>query len=144
MRQALFVATANATLKLNEASDWAFGLICLVPLNLGLLSRGLISLVGRSIMILLDKEQYDIHQATYADQTGELQKQQIELQLLSAVSMVRDNYLETGHWTDEHTNAIRSLSNQLRQECDWDEESVHQYMRSVVEAGTGLHYGLDE
>jgi hypothetical protein len=144
MKQELFVVTVRATEMFIKISDWIFGLIAAVPVNLGLLSRGFFAQVGYRILILLDKEQVDRSNGILPEGEQELHRQQVELQLLSAASMVRDNYLETGEWTEQHTEALEALSNQLLNECDWEEEHIHQYMRSVVEAGTDLNYGIDE
>lgn len=144
MRQALFVITVRLTEAIIKILNWVFGLMAAVPINFNALATGLVAWIGCRAMILLDKEQFTYLNETGPNHKASLQQQQIELQLLSAASMVRDNYLETGSWTDQHTEAIQSLSNQLLNECNWDENAIHQYMRSVVESGTDLSYDMGD
>lgn len=145
MKQVLFTTVVVTTEALIRFSDWFYTAIAWAPLALANASRTIIARSGLFLMNVIDKEKVEeANNAFIGEQKGELKKQQIELQLLSAASQVRDHYLETGEWTTEHSEAISALSNQLFNECDWEEDDIHTYMRSVVEAGTDLRYGLEE
>lgn len=66
-----------------------------------------------------------------------------ELEILASVTSVKEEALERRRWTDDHTMALNRLGARLYQECDWSEESIHAYMRQVVESIPGLSYGAE-
>jgi len=144
MKKVLFDTVVRTTEALIRLSDWFYAAVIWIPSNLGELSRVTIARLGLFLMNAIDEETVKkSNDLLPSEQKAELQKQQIELHLLSAASMVRDHYLETGEWTDGHSEAIEALGNQLLNECDWEEDDIHDYLRSVVEAGTDLHYGIE-
>jgi len=70
----------------------------------------------------------------------EFEQQNTELNLLSTATKLKEHALETGDWTDHHSEALNAIGNALLNECNWEEEHVHQYLKDVVENGTGLSY----
>jgi hypothetical protein len=70
----------------------------------------------------------------------ELKVQSMELKLLESSYKVRDHAQETGDWTDHHTEAIEAIGNALLLDIGWDEQSVEQHMKSVVESIDGLEF----
>jgi len=62
----------------------------------------------------------------------------MELKLMESSYKVRDHAKETGDWTDHHTEAIEAIGNALLLDIGWDERSVQQHMKSVVESIDGL------
>lgn len=74
----------------------------------------------------------------------ELEKQSAELELLSNATKLKEHALETGEWTEEHSEALNAIGNALLNSCDWDEDDIHQYLKEVVESGTGLFYERGE
>lgn len=70
----------------------------------------------------------------------ELEQQATELELLSNATKLKEHAMKIGDWTDDHSEALNAIGNALLNECDWDEEHVHQYLKDVVENGTGLSY----
>jgi len=79
----------------------------------------------------------------------EFDQQNTELNLLSTATKLKEHALETGDWTDHHSEALNAIGNALLNECNWEEAHVHQYLKDVVENGTGLTYqagfpGFDE
>ena len=143
MRQFLFSAVVRATELSIRLSDWIFAIPTWVILNLGLFSRSTVARIGLLFMNIIDREQ--VVAANEADSPEQLHSHQTELALLSAASQIRDHYLETGDWTQDHTNALEAVSNKLLNDCGWEEDDIHAYMRRVVEAdGTGLSYDLDD
>jgi len=140
MRQFLFIAVVRATELSIRLSDWIFAIPTWVVISLYLSSRSTVARIGLLFMNIIDREQ--VVAANEADSPEDLHLQQTELELLNAASQIRDHYLETGNWTQEHTDAIEAVGNKLLNVCGWEEESIHEYMRRVVEAeGTGLGYG---
>ena len=56
---------------------------------------------------------------------------------------MRDHAKDMGDWTEQHSDALEAVGNALLNECDWEEESVHQYLKQIVESIEGLEYGPD-
>ena len=79
-----------------------------------------------------------------AEQGSELESQAMELRLLASANQVRDHARETEDWTDRHTEALNAIGDALMVEAGWKEESVHQYLKSLVESIEGLEYGTDD
>lgn len=77
-----------------------------------------------------------------AEQLVELKAQNIELKLLASASQVRDHAVETDDWTEKHTEAIEAIGDALLDECNWEEEHVHNYLREIVQSVDGLTYEL--
>ena len=145
MRQSIFNAVVRLTELSIKLSDWIFAIPTWVVLNLGLLSRSTIAKIGLFTMRVIDRDQLEAIQELNEFEGEQLHSQQTELELLSAASTIRDHYLETGEWTPEHTMALEAVSNKLLNDCGWEEDDIHAYMRRVVEAdGTGLSYDLDD
>ena len=76
-----------------------------------------------------------------AEQRYELKSQQTELDLLSSASKVRDHAIENDDWSDHHSHAINAIALALMNECNWEIQHVHNYLRSVVETVDGVYYG---
>lgn len=136
MKNTLFHILSWSTYALIVASDKiAAALIWLIAWSSGIL-RWLIANGGQALMRKFTPEQFEEVQAQM-----ELENQQTELELLSTVSKLKEDAIERGDWTDSHTEAINAIGNALLNECDWDEDHVHQYLREVVESIPGLNYG---
>ena len=76
---------------------------------------------------------------------SELQRQDLELKLLSAVSDVKAHAEENEDgWTDDHTEALSSVATSLVQHLGCDEDEVLEYMRRTVESIPGLELGLED
>jgi hypothetical protein len=145
MRQSIFNAVVRVTELSIKLSDWIFAIPTWVVLNLGLFSRSTIAKIGLFGMRMIDRDQLEAIQELNEVEGEQLHSQQTELELLSAASTIRDHYMETGEWTPEHTMALEAVSNKLLNDCGWEEDDIHAYMRRVVEAdGTGLSYDLDD
>ena len=78
------------------------------------------------------------------EQGSELASQAMELRLLASANQVRDHARETDDWTDRHTEALNAIGDALMVEAGWEEESVHQYLKSLVESIEGLEYGTED
>ena len=63
---------------------------------------------------------------------------------MSSASQVRDHARETGDWTHQHTEAMNAIGDALIAEIGWEEDYVHQYLKSLVESIDGLEYGTEE
>ena len=103
--------------------------------------------VGYFLMKLIDDKKVKTYEKLLEateDGGSELQSQAIELRLLSSANQVRDHALETADWTDRHTEALNAIGDALMVEAGWEEESVHQYLRSLVESIEGLEYGTED
>lgn len=98
-------------------------------------TRKIMENVFYTIAKLVDKKGIEAN-----EQKLELHVQHMELQLLSSASKVRDHANNSDGWTDHHTEAINAVGQALVEECDWDEEDVHTYLKSIVESVDGLSY----
>lgn len=90
-----------------------------------------------SVVKFVDRERIEA-----AEQLVELKAQDIELKLLASASKVRDHAVETNDWTDHHTEAIEAIGDALLNECNWEEEHIHNYLREIVQSVDGLTYEL--
>lgn len=67
-----------------------------------------------------------------------------ELEILMMVSKVKEDALNIGFWLDNHSMALNELGSRLYNECEWEEEDIHRYMRMVVESIPGLTYATSD
>ena len=104
--------------------------------------------VGYFLMNLIDKKRVKMYSQMIdsIDQPGmtELESQAMELRLLASANQVRDHAKETEDWTDRHTEALNAIGDALISEAGWQEDSVHQYLKGLVESIDGLEYGTEE
>jgi len=102
--------------------------------------------VGYFWMRLIDSQRLDVYDTLLnpSQDPDELQQQNMELRLLASASQVRDHAKETDDWTDRHTEALNAIGDALIVEAGWGEESVHRYLKEVVESIDGLEYGTEE
>ena len=118
---------------------------------IGLISAGALKVVGTVgyfLMKLIDEKRLAVYeqmmeQSVYGE-PSELEAQGMELRLLASANQVRDHARETKDWTDRHTEALNSIGDALMSEAGWEEESVHQYLKSLVESIDGLEYGTED
>lgn len=101
------------------------------------LFRGAIGHGFYAVVKFADRERIEA-----AEQLVELKAQNIELKLLASASKVRDHAVETDDWTDHHTQAIEAIGDALLNECNWEEEHIHNYLREIVQSVDGLTYEL--
>ena len=102
--------------------------------------------VGYFLMKLIDAKKVKSYEKLIEASEGKILslKPGMELRLLSSANQVRDHARETDDWTDRHTEALNAIGDALMVEIGWQEESVHQYLKSLVESIEGLEYGTDE
>lgn len=95
---------------------------------------------GYFLMKRLDPTRCKAIEAEATSDPDELERQGMELKLMESSYKVRDHARETGEWTDHHTEAIEAVGTALVLDLGWDEESVHQHMKNVVESIDGLEF----
>ena len=104
--------------------------------------------VGYFLMKLIDKKKVEVYAQLVdsLEQPGmtELESQAMELRLLASANQVRDHAKAEDDWTDRHTEALNAIGDALIREAGWEEDSVHQYLKSLVESIDGLEYGTEE
>ena len=103
--------------------------------------------IGYFLMKLIDAKKVKSYEKLIEaseEQGSELESQAMELRLLSSANQVRDHARETDDWTDRHTEALNAIGDALMVEAGWQEESVHQYLKGLVESIEGLEYGTDD
>lgn len=95
----------------------------------------------RLLLWLIDKDRIE-HAEHVLDQSLITR----ELEILGAITKVKEDAVGSKFWSNNHSEALNILGNRLLNECDWDEERIHDYMRRVVESIPGLGYmvGSDE
>ena len=138
MRTTVFEAIAWFFARMIMLSNWVY------QVNLKTIGG-----VGYALMKLVDKErcnQIELLQQQMDDQEGDgsqsqLELQQLELQLLTSCQQLRDHAKENGGWEPQHEIALEAVGNCLIDEMNWDEESVHLYMKGIVESLDGYEYG---
>ena len=106
---------------------------------------GLVALVSQQALKLIDSTRLSAYEqlSEAPEEPSELRLQGLELRLLASANQVRDHAKAMGDWTEHHTEAIEAVSEALVAELGWEEESVHQYMKSLVESIDGLEYDRD-
>ena len=124
-----FVAWSTAT------SIWLTDIGVQVFLWLASLSKVLLAKGGILLLNLIDAD-------LFAEKVAEEEAQQEIIGHVMDRVFGKEHALETGDWTDQHTIAIEAIGNALLNECNWEEEDVHRYLREVVETDTGLSYGI--
>ena len=133
------------TLLFNAVAQTSAGIIWfLTTINVMLLK--VVGNVGYFLMKLIDAKRLGVYEQLTEGQVGstELQSQAMELRLLASANQVRDHARETEDWTDRHTEALNAIGDALMSEAGWQEDSVHQYLKSLVESIDGLEYGTEE
>ena len=104
--------------------------------------------IGYFLMNLIDKQRVEMYTKLIEgmEEPGrtELESQAMELRLLASANQVRDHAKETDDWTDRHTEALNAIGDALIQEAGGEEDSVHQYLKGLVESIDGLEYGTEE
>ena len=100
---------------------------------------------GYFFMKAIDSKRLEVYSSLQEAEGGtELSRQSMELRLLASAAQVRDHARETEEWTDRHTDALNAIGDALMVEADWEEESVHQYLKELVESIDGLEYGTED
>jgi hypothetical protein len=140
MRQLLFKAAAAITIGLIRFSDGFYSFLSKLSAWMFSVSRVAIASTGYWVLGLIDSEQREKAKEE-TEQAEELQAQRIELDLLKSATKVRDHAKTNNEWNASHSEAITAIGNALLNECDWEEEHVHQYLKEVVESVPGLTYG---
>ena len=84
----------------------------------------------------------DSERVEHAEHVAEQYPLAMELEILGAVTAIKEDALDKKKWTEQHSMALNVLGNRLFNECDWDEERIHDYMRRVVESIPGLGYAV--
>ena len=133
------------TFLFNAVTQTSAGII-LVLTKVHNLSLSIVGGVGYTLMKLIDAKRLNMYEKLLeASQEGsELESQAIELRLLSSANQVRDHARETNDWTDRHTEALNAIGDALMVEAGWQEDSVHQYLKGLVESIEGLEYGTED
>jgi hypothetical protein len=93
--------------------------------------------IFRFVLWLIDKERID-----HAEQVLDQFIMSRELEILGAITHVKESALSSKVWSENHSKALNILGNRLFQECDWEEDRIHDYMRRVVESIPGLGYAV--
>lgn len=111
----------------------------------------LVGIVSGALLHLIDKERIAMYTAmseTFSeleDSYSDLERQNLELKLLSAVSDLKAHAEENDEgWTENHTEALNAVATSLVEELGCDEDEVFGYMRRIVESIPGLEFGLDD
>ena len=110
-------------------------------------SLRLVGNVGYFFMNLIDSKKVRLYEQMMdidEESASELASQAMELRLLASANQVRDHARETDDWTDRHTEALNAIGDALMVEAGWQEESVHQYLKDLVESIEGLEYGTGD
>lgn len=135
MKKHLFNAVSVLTYSSIWLSDHVFTFLIWALAWASGYHRWLVAAIGARVMKKVDPEEYEAIQGKM-----ELESQQTELELLASASKLKEHAAKIEDWTDRHTEELNSIANALISECNWDEQHVHDYMRSIVESIPGLTY----
>lgn len=139
MRKFFFEIVSVSTYGLITLSDhfhdFVVGLISFTNQSI----KWIVAHFGGNAMKIIDPKSYEEIQ-----QRLEARDSQIELELLNNVSLLKEDALEKGEWSEQHTEALQAIGNALVGQCNWQEHHVHQYMKGVVESIPGLAYSTDD
>ena len=142
MQEFIFDAVTNVTCFLIWLSDRFFGIPSAAFVWLGQRVRVVIARIGFFFMKIIDPSKAKTAELEAENDPVELATQGLELKLLSAAYKVRDHAIETGDWTDHHSEAIEAVGNALLLDIGWEEEHIHAHLKSVVESIDGLEYDV--
>ena len=98
--------------------------------------------IGQFLLRLIDGDRLQWYESLLdaAEAPSEIEQQNLELTLLQSAQKVRDHAKEN-EWTEQHTDAMSAVGDALIAEFGWEEDSVHQYLKELVESIDGLQYG---
>lgn len=104
--------------------------------------------VGANIMLFLGKVQYLIalcaqnlgrfvapDEAEYTEAVTLQGDALDELNILKAISQVRDEAVAENDWTGEHRTKLHMMVNILAEQHDWNQRDVDRYIGQLVESG---------
>jgi len=145
MKKVVYEAVVRFTVLNIWIVDQIFGITIALAVWLGASLRTGIARIGHFFMTLIDKERTESVEHEHALEDGEegssdIKKQDLELRLLNSASQVKEHAIANGDWTDHHSEAINAIGDALMNECDWQEDNVHFYLREIVESIPGLEY----
>lgn len=138
MKRTLFNIVTWNTYALIWVTDRVFGLPAASLMWLQAKFRQVVAKIGYTLMKKIDPIRCKVAEAENESSPEILERQKMELQLMQSSYKVRDHAKETGDWTQNHTEAIEAIGNALLIDMGWDEDSVHDHMKSVVESIEGL------
>lgn len=136
MKPFLFSAISRTTYAIIWVLDQSVNLFARIVAYVAGALRWLVARTGQFLMEKLTPEQFNEVQRQI-----EFEIQQTELKLLSSASDLKEHAVDIGEWTESHTEAINAIGNALLNDCNWEEQHVHDYLRRVVESVPGLQYG---
>lgn len=139
MRQLLFAAFRTISLASLTVIDFLYSKLAMVHQWIYLNLREAVSAFFYYLMKWLAPEEVEAVEAQVKDKAIT-----VELGLLNAATLVRDNAMLIGSWEEEHTIALESIANALLNDCGWDEVDIHSYLKEVVEVVPGIDYGFPE
>jgi hypothetical protein len=146
MKSFLFEATVRVTYFLVWLIERVGAVVVFLPLWTTHKLKWLVATIGHGLMGLIDGERLSEieEEEMEADEESETKAIHDELSLLVTAGKVRDHASELGDWTESHTQALNAIGDALLNQCYWEEDDVHQYLRSVVESIDGLEYHLPD
>lgn len=136
MKPFLFSAIGRTTYAIIWVLDQSINLFARIVAYVAGTLRWLVAKTGQFLMEKLTPEQFNEVQRQI-----EFETQQAELKLLSSASDLKEHAVDIGEWTESHTEALNAIGNALLNDCNWEEQHVHDYLRRVVESVPGLQYG---
>lgn len=140
MRKFFFNSIATVTYGLIWFSDRVFSVPAALCMWAGQGVRFSLANVGFFFMSKVDPLRARQVEAEGENDPLSLAIQSLELKLLNSAYQVRDNAVNSGGWTENHSEAINAIGASLLLEAGWDEEDVHAHMKAVVESIDGLRY----
>lgn len=91
--------------------------------------------IGTFLMSAVDKDRYE-HAKLATQQYSQL----AELDLLIAVTKVKEDAIKSKMWTVGHTIAMNKIGSALYAQHRWEPTRVHKYLKSVIEDIPGMVY----
>jgi len=140
MKKILFETVTFLTYGSIWLADRIFGLPAGVLMACQAFVRKSVATFGYWFMKRIDPTKCKLAEAEAETDPAELKRQDMELKLMQSSYKVRDHAKETGDWTEHHTHAMEAIGNALLLDMGWDEDSVNDHIKSVVESIDGLSF----
>lgn len=135
MKTTLFDLTSNLMDGILGAVQWLINLSLSIQVVIGNKLLVVLATIFKVILWLIDRGR-----VRHAELVMSQQCLSSELEILMAASKIKEDALSRKKWTTSHSEAITQLSQQLYDNCNWDEDKIHGYMRNIVESIPGLTY----
>jgi hypothetical protein len=135
MKTAVYNLTGTVMDLVLSSIQWLINLCLTVQVEIGNRLLLFLTYIFKAILWLIDRSRVE-----HAELVMSQEYLSTELEILMAVSKIKEDALSKKKWTNYHTATLTELSQQLYDNCNWDEDKIHGYIKNIVESIPGLTY----